>query len=76
MFFSDKLVQFIAHDYIDQDVENARHDHEIVQRDFIDLQLDHQQMGIGGDNSWGAEVHEKYWVFARPYEYKLWIKPV
>ncbi|HEV3210456.1 MAG TPA: hypothetical protein VGY91_09330 [Chthoniobacterales bacterium] len=34
------------------------------------------KMGIGGDNSWGAEVHEKYWVFARPYEYKLWIKPV
>jgi beta-galactosidase len=23
-----------------------------------------------------AEVHEKYWVFARPYEYRLWIKPV
>ncbi len=61
-FAADNFLQFPAHDYTDQDLEVARHDHEIVRRDFIELQLDHQQMGIGGDNSWGAEVHEEYWV--------------
>ena len=75
-FTADKVLQFIAHDYTDEDVENAGHDHEIVRRDFVELQLDHQQMGIGGDNSWGAEVHEKYWVNAKPYRYTVVIQTI
>ena len=73
-FTADNVLQFVAHDYTDEDIENARHDHEIVRRDFIELQLDHQQMGVGGDNSWGAEVHEEYWVKAKPYRYTITIQ--
>ena len=68
-FTADTVLQFVAHDYTDEDIENAAHDHEITHRDFIEVQLDHQQMGIGGDNAWGAEVHEEYWVKANPYRY-------
>jgi len=75
-FTADTVQQFTAHDYTDDDVENARHDHEIARRDFIELQLDHQQMGIGGDNSWGAEVHEEYWVKAKPYQYTVTIQAI
>ena len=75
-FVADTVLQFIAHDYTDEDIEAAQHDHELVRRDFIELQLDHQQMGIGGDNSWGAEVHEEYWVKAKPYRYSLSIESV
>jgi beta-galactosidase len=75
-FTADTVLQFTAHDYTDEDVELAQHDHEITRRDFIELQLDHQQMGIGGDNSWGAEVHEEYWVKAKPYHYRLGIQRI
>ena len=75
-FAADNVLQFTAHDYTDEDVEVALHDHEIVRRDFIELQLDHQQMGIGGDNSWGAEVHEEYWVKVKPYHYRLAIERI
>ncbi len=75
-FTADTVLQFIAHDYTDEDIEAAQHDHELVRRDFIELQLDHQQMGIGGDNSWGAEVHEEYWVRAKPYRYSLCIESI
>jgi beta-galactosidase len=75
-FTADTVLQFIAHDYTDEDLEAAQHDHELVRRDFVELQLDHQQMGIGGDNSWGAEVHEEYWVKAKPYRYSLCIESV
>jgi beta-galactosidase len=75
-FTADDVLQFIAHDYTDEDIETAQHDHELVRRDFVELQLDHQQMGIGGDNSWGAEVHEEYWVKAQPYRYSLSIESV
>ena len=33
-------------------------------------------MGIGGDNSWGAEVHEGYWVKAKPCHYTVVIEAV
>jgi beta-galactosidase len=75
-FTADTVLQFIAHDYSDEDIEAAQHDHELIRRDFVELQLDHQQMGIGGDNSWGAEVHEEYWVKAKPYQYSLAIESV
>ena len=75
-FAADTVLQFIAHDYTDEDLEVAQHDHEIVHRNFVELQLDHQQMGIGGDNSWGAEVHQEYWVKAKPYQYSLTIESV
>ena len=75
-FTADTVLQFIAHDYTDEDLEAAQHDHELVRRDLVELQLDHQQMGIGGDNSWGAEVHEEYWVKAKPYRYSLCIESV
>jgi beta-galactosidase len=75
-FTADTVLQFIAHDYTDEDIENARHEHEITRRDFIEIQLDHQQMGIGGDNTWGAEVHEKYWVKAMPYQYTIMLHAI
>ena len=75
-FTADTVLQFTAHDYTDEDIENARHEHEITRRDFIEIQLDHQQMGIGGDNAWGAEVHEKYWVKAKPYRYTIAIQAI
>jgi beta-galactosidase len=75
-FTADTVLQFTAHDYTDEDVEVALHDHEIARRDFIELQLDHQQMGIGGDNSWGAEVHEEYWVRAKPYHYTIKLQTI
>jgi beta-galactosidase len=75
-FTADTVLQFIAHDYTDEDIEAAQHDHELVRRDLVELQVDHQQMGIGGDNSWGAEVHEEYWVKAQSYRYSLCIESV
>jgi beta-galactosidase len=75
-FTADTVLQFIAHDYTDEDIEHALHEHEIERRDFIEIQLDHQQMGIGGDNSWGAEVHERYWVQAIPYDYKIMLQAI
>ena len=75
-FTADTVLQFTAHDYTDEDIENARHEHEITRRDFIEIQLDHQQMGIGGDNAWGAEVHEKYWVKAKPYHYTIVLQAI
>jgi beta-galactosidase len=43
-----------------EDLEASSHDEELPRRDRITVNLDHLQMGVGGDNSWGLEVHPPY----------------
>ena len=39
--------------------------------------LNHKQMGLGGDNSWGAKPFEKYQIPAgETYEYTYTLKPI
>ena len=40
------------------------------------LNIDLGQMGVGGDNSWGAQTHWQYRLTARKYEYTFRIHPV
>ncbi len=57
------------------DLEKARHIHELPRRDFITLNLDYRQMGVGGDDSWGARPHPEYMLPAQPYTYRFRLRP-
>ena len=37
-----------------------KHSYDLKPRDFTTLLIDASQMGVGGDDSWGAHTHEKY----------------
>ena len=41
-----------------------RHSTDIVPRDLVSLNLDYRQMGVGGDDSWGAQTHDPYRLLA------------
>ncbi len=58
-----------------EDIEQARHLNELPARDFVTVNIDHKQMGVGGDNSWGALPHKEYILPAKPYHYAFRIKP-
>jgi beta-galactosidase len=36
-----------------QDLETAKHDIELPRRNFVTVNLDGFQTGVGGDSSWG-----------------------
>ncbi len=60
--------------YSQRDLAAARHDYELPRRDFITVNLDHRQMGVGGDNSWGAPVNAPYRIKAgKTYEWEFTI---
>ena len=42
------------------EVENALHEHELPPVYYTVVRVALQQMGVGGDDSWGAEVHPEY----------------
>ncbi|MBE9467899.1 MAG: DUF4981 domain-containing protein [Bacteroidetes bacterium] len=56
--------------------EKQKHGGEIKIEDVISLQINNKQMGVGGDNSWGAPVHSQYSIPVKKYEYNFSIKPI
>jgi beta-galactosidase len=59
------------------DLSTVTHDFELPQRDFVTVNVDHLQMGVGGDNSWGLPVNEPYRIKAnRAYQWSYSISPV
>lgn len=67
-----------AHDYTPADLEAARHTVDLPQRDFITLQIDYQQLGLGGDDTWSprSRPHEEHRLPARDYQFEFVLKPV
>lgn len=52
-----------------------RHTIDIKTRNFIEIHLDYGQMGVGGDNSWGARPHEQYQLKYGDYHYSFIFSP-
>ena len=53
-----------------------KHSSEIVNSDDITVNLDYRQMGVGGDDSWGAPIHKEFSLPAVAYEYKFRLEPI
>jgi beta-galactosidase len=53
-----------------------KHSAEIVPSDDITVNLDYKQMGVGGDDSWGAPIHKEFSLPAVAYEYKFRLEPI
>ena len=57
---ADAAMSISAWPYSQDDLIETTHDCQLPQRDVLTINIDHQMMGVGGDNSWGQPVHEEY----------------
>lgn len=48
---------------------------EVPMRDLVTVNIDHKQMGVGGDTSWGRLVHPEYTIPATSYQYGFTLVP-
>ncbi|TSA34360.1 MAG: DUF4981 domain-containing protein [Porphyromonadaceae bacterium] len=53
-----------------------RHTVDVVPQDLVSLYIDLGQMGVGGDNSWGAQTHPEYRIEGKSYQYRFRLKPI
>ncbi len=60
MLFSGDHMNFSALPYTPHEMENAAHAYELPQVHYTVVRVAKEQMGVGGDNSWGARTHEEY----------------
>ncbi|MEU1214540.1 glycoside hydrolase family 2 TIM barrel-domain containing protein [Streptomyces sp. NPDC005791] len=74
----EPLLEVNASHYTPEDLSaGARHDYQLDPRKDVVLRLNHRQMGVGGDDSWGAHTHDEYKLFSdKDYSYTYRLRPL
>lgn len=62
MEFSGKELSFSALPYTPHELENAMHSYELPPVYYTVVRVALQQMGVAGDDSWGARTHDEYLI--------------
>jgi len=58
--------------YTPAEMENAYHYHELSEPNYTVIRVAKQQMGVGGDDSWGARTHDEYLLnVSRPVHFEF-----
>ena len=47
-------------DYSEEDLEAARHGYELPHRDYLNINIDKEIIGVGGNDAWGAKTEPQY----------------
>ena len=89
-FEGEPVFSFAAMNYLHEDFESQgslagyrpdaklvnRHISDVIPRDLVRVNIDYGQMGVGGDDSWGARTHPEYCLTAREYRYSFRMVPL
>ena len=62
MIFAGDKMSFSALPWTPHEIENATHPMELPPIHYTVLRVALAQMGVGGDDSWGARVHDEYLI--------------
>lgn len=91
LFVGDQLIEVSASHTIMEDLESPdrtdgrhkkgvkpvnRHTTDVKFKDLTSVNIDYKQMGVGGDDSWGAQTHPEYRLTESAYTYSFTISPV
>jgi len=89
-FEGQPLFSFAALNYLHEDFESQgnlsgyrpdaklvnRHISDVIPRDLVAVNIYYGQMGVGGDDSWGARTHPEYCLLASEYNYSFRMVPL
>jgi beta-galactosidase len=79
-FFGLDLLSFSALRYTIEDLtqkeRGTMHPTDLVERNFIELNVDYKQTGVGGEDSWGARPYPQYTLFPEDCSYRFRIRPL
>lgn len=62
-------------DYVPFNIER-KHGGSIQKKDMVWVNIDYKQMGVGGDNTWGAQTHPEYTITPETMSYAFTIVPL
>ncbi|KGO94617.1 glycoside hydrolase family 2 TIM barrel-domain containing protein [Flavobacterium subsaxonicum] len=73
---SDKMLgtsalPYSREDFDDGEQKDQRHAKDLKIQPYTEWHFDMKQMGIGGDNSWGAKPHDEYQIYPGLYDFSF-----
>lgn len=75
--FTGDSMNFSALPYTPHEVEEAMHSYELPQVHYTVIRVAAQQMGIAGDDTWGAQTHKEYMIKKNePMEFEFSFKGI
>lgn len=60
---------------LNKNPDDLKHTIDIKEKNIVQLRIDLAQMGVGGDDSWGAHTHDVYKLFYKNYEFNFILNP-
>jgi len=69
-------MNFSAWNYSQEDLARAQHGYELPHRNFITVNVDKKQSGVGGTNSWGGKPLERYRLLPGSHSFEFTLSPV
>ena len=61
--------------YSEEDLEASRHGYELPERDYLNINIDKEIIGVGGNDAWGAKTEPQYIPSAKePHELSFVIR--
>ncbi|TDT51977.1 glycoside hydrolase family 2 TIM barrel-domain containing protein [Fonticella tunisiensis] len=77
MVSGQPLIEASALHYTAEELSTTAHPYQLKGTPDTVLHLNYKQMGVGGDNSWGARPHPEFTLYAnRTYSYSMRLKPI
>ncbi len=90
LVIGDPVICFAALNFIHDDFESPgklsayrkdaksanTHTTDVKPRSLVNLNVDLGQMGVGGDDSWGAPIHRQYRLLEDSYHYTYRLRPI
>ncbi len=80
LFIGLPLVSWSALYYTEEDLtqpfRGSMHPYQLHKENFVNVHIDLKQMGVGGDNSWGARPHPQYMIPFGEYSHSYLIRPL
>jgi beta-galactosidase len=80
VFCGMDLLSFSALRYTIEDLtqksRGTMHPVDLVERDFVEVNVDFKQTGVGGEDSWGARPYPQYTLSPQDYSYSFRMRPL
>ncbi len=72
--FGASALPYSQADLDDNEDKEQRHPTDLTVQPFTEVHIDKKQMGIGGDDSWGAWPHDEYLIYPGVYQFDFTIE--
>ena len=69
-------IRALTEDLDEGEAKRGRHTFDVPRRDFVAVHLDRRQMGVGGDDSWGAQPLPPYRIPVETTEWAVRLRPI